>query len=58
MGYSSYTSFQWYKDGIAILDAIDSNYIATTSGAYTLRAYNDFSSRNPRVNYNLYIIFP
>ena len=46
-GYSDYTSFQWYKDGAIILGETGSSFTATDIGEYTLRAYNDFSSRNP-----------
>lgn len=46
-GYTNYTSFQWYKDGIAISGATDAIYLATTTGDYSLRAFNDLSSRNP-----------
>lgn len=47
LGYTAYSSFQWYKDGTAISGATDSIYLATNFGEYTLRAFNDFSSRNP-----------
>jgi hypothetical protein len=30
-------SYEWYKDGIAIPNAIDSNYTATTPGNYTVK---------------------
>ncbi len=43
----SYSSFQWYQDGVAISGATDSIYITTIPGTYNLRAFNAISSQNP-----------
>lgn len=45
-GHANYATFQWYKDGNAILSATDSFYIATEVGTYMLRGYYDFFNQN------------